>query len=243
MRTRASLLALAVTVSLTAALAGFQSPTSATIRLRLPDGIDLTGLGIRYYLTGPFGGFGGFVQTDPKTREYGIDLTRQGKLAGSFKAVIYRPGSRFVLLRESVTEGLAARTLSIDLEPLGSIPLTGEIILVRPVLGLSIHGTYLANWGHDFYGIVDGFVDQFPVGTTEIEKDGSFTLNVPDFMRDPTVAAHTGYSRGSFLLEVYQTGTGNRVYRLEEVARPGRSAEIPVASDYSRSVQLVVRTN
>ena len=241
MRRRACALALAVATSLTAALAGLQAQASPTIRLRFPD-VDLTDLGIRYHLTGPFGGIGGFVRTEPKVREYDIDLTRQGKPAESFKAVVYRPGHRFVLLRESVAEAQPLRTVSINFEPLGSIPLTGEIILARPVAGLTIQATYLATWGHDFYGIIDGFVEQYTVASADIAPDGTFTLNVPDFMNDPVVASYTGYLRGHFYLNVYQTATGNLAYRLEDVARPGRPAEVPVAPEYA-PLQLVVRTN
>ena len=237
------LLVLALAVSLTGPVAGFQAPPGQTIRLRFPEGIDLTRLEIRYFLSGPFGGYGTFVRTDPTIREYDVEVARPGGLAKSFKAMIHRPGYRFVVLTESVIEGQQTRTIPIQFEPLGSTPLTGEVILARPVVGLTMEAVYLASWGHEFYGIVDGFVQQFHLGTSKIAPDGTFTLNVPDFMRDPVVASYAAHSRGSILLSVHDSSPGNRVYRLEDVTRRGRSAEVPIASEYPERLQLAVTTN
>jgi len=226
---------------LSAAAAGQNGVGERFFRLRFPDGVDLSGLEIHYQLTGPFGGVGEFLRTDPAVREYAIVPSYEGQAARTLKAIIYVPRFRFVLLSEPALEDRSQDMTTITLEPLNSIPLSGEIALARPVRGLTIQARYMAYWGHDFFGIVDGAVQTFTVAESKIADDGTFTLNVPDFSRDPVVASYAGRSAaGGFRLIVRESGTGNIPYGLEDVGRRGRPAEVAIASDYPGRVQVVV---
>jgi len=76
------------------------------VRLRFPAGVDLTGLSIRYFARGAFGGYGSDVSTSPDRREYILDTTHDGRPADRLDAIVYNPGFRIVLVTE---RDLAAR--------------------------------------------------------------------------------------------------------------------------------------
>ena len=234
-------LACVTVVSLTVAVAASQNqPGQPTIRLRFPERVDLTGLSIWYFMTGPFGGYGSFVRTDPAVREYALDTLRGGRQAEALKAIVYCPGYRFVVLTESALGSRRLDTKSIELEPLDAIPLSGEIILARPVTGLTIEAGYFADWECEFFNHIDCLQAPIIVATSKVAEDGSFALRIPDFVRDPVVASYNGRSRGRLRLIVRETTTGNIAYAVEEVRSRGRWAEFPVASEYPQDVQLVV---
>ena len=231
----------ATAICLTVTVDAFQNAVTGQVyRLQFPDGVELAGLEIRYQLTGPFGGVGSFVRTDPAVREYALDTSYEGRPARALKAIVYSPGFRFVLLEEPALQERRARTTTINLEPLNSIPLSGEMVLARPVSGLTIEARYHASWAHEFFGIADGAVMELTVARSTIATDGTFTLKVPDFVRDPALSAYVGQSLGSLRLLVRESATGNIPYTLEDVQHRGRPAELAVAASYQRNLQLVV---
>ncbi|MGH9238445.1 MAG: hypothetical protein ACRD3G_10445 [Vicinamibacterales bacterium] len=231
---------LVTALGLTVAVDAFQRGTQPAYRVRFAGDVDLMGLEIRYQLTGPFGGVRTFVRTDPAVRDYAIDTSYEGRKARALKAIVYRPGFRFVLLAEPALEDSRVEAAPINLEPLTSIPLSGNIVLARPVNGLMIEARYLARWGHEFFGIADGSVEAFTVAKSTIATDGTFTLNVPDFVRDPVPAAYARDLLGSLQLVVRESASGNIPYGLEDVQRRGRPAELAIAPHYPQDLQLVV---
>jgi hypothetical protein len=50
--------------------------------------------------------------------------------------------------------------------------------------GADVEILYMASWGHRFFGIFDGFVQQFSVGNTRLAADGRFQVEIPDFSKD-----------------------------------------------------------
>lgn len=234
-------LACLAAVGLAAGLGGSQNESSErAIRLRFPDRADLAGLSIQYFLEGPFGGFGNFVRTEPAVREYALETWHDGQPATTLKAIIYCPGYRIRLLTESALPGRRIGTLSIELEPLGWIPLSGRLTAVPVPQRLTIEAGYLAGWGHQFFGITDGPVASFTVARSKVAADGTFALNVPDFARDPVVASFPeGPLRGSLRLIGREAETGNTPYVLEEIQQAGQEIDLPVASKYPRDLWLV----
>lgn len=234
-------LACLAVVGFAVGLGGFQNESSEqAIRLRLPDRADLTGLSIQYFLEGPFGGFGSFVRTDPGVREYALETWRGGQPATTLKAIIYCPGYRIALLRESALAGRRIGTLPIGLEPLGTIPLSGRLTSVPAPQRLTIEAVYFAYWGHRFFGITDGRVASFTVATSKVAADGAFALNVPDFARDPVVTSFPeGPLRGSLRLIGREAESGNIPFVLEEIRQAGQEITFPVAPEYPRDLLLV----
>jgi hypothetical protein len=227
-------------VGLIAGVEAFQKdPIEPTIRLQFPERADLTGLWVNYFLRGPFGGYGGNGRLVPGTREYIISASHEGRPATTFEAIVYVPGYRFVVLPRS-SVGSRSETRSIALQPLETIRLSGEIVLARPVKGLSIEAGYMASWECDLFMLIDCLQTWIPVARTVVAEDGRFTLNVPDFVQDPVVAAYTGRLRGNFRLFVRETVSGNIAYNVEDLSARGRAAELPIASQYPLDLQLVV---
>jgi len=154
-----------IAVGLTAGVRASQNDSiEQRIRLRFPDGADLTGLWVNYFLRGPFGGYGGNGRLDPGTREYVISTSHDGRPAATFEAIVYVPGYRFVVLpRLSVG---SSETRSIALQPLETIRLSGEIVVARPVKGPSIEAGYMASWECDLFMLIDCLQTWIPVPTT-----------------------------------------------------------------------------
>jgi hypothetical protein len=240
MNGRSLLLAGLGAAALGAGLSGSQHESSErSIRLRFPDRADLTGLSIQYFLAGPFGGFGNFVRTTPDVREYALETWRNDQPGRTLKAIIYCPGYRIVLLTESLLHGRHREVVSVYLEPLRKVPLSGRLIWVPHGPDLTIEAVYLAKWGHQFFGIIDGPVASFTVATSKVAVDGTFELDIPDLARDPVVMSFgQGDLRGVLRLRARETKTGNIPYVLESVEQPGRFG-LPVSEAYPRGLLLV----
>jgi hypothetical protein len=216
------------------------SPTEHGVRLRFPDGADLTGLSIQYQLVGPFGGFRSFVRTSADIREYVVETSQHGQQATSFKAIVYCPEYRIVLLNESGLDSRRFDAVSIDLKPLGRVPLSGRLISTPIPRDLNIEAVYLAHWGHSFFGIADGAVASFTVATSKVTSGGSFSFNIPDLARDPVVTSfEEGPERGEIRLIPRESGTGNIPYSLEEIQDPAIGVHLPIAAEYPRDVLVV----
>ncbi len=241
MRKRSVLLAGLAAVGLSVALNGSQyESTDRAIRLRFPDAADLSGLSIQYFLVGPFGGFGSFVRTRPDVREYSLDTWRGGQRAATVKVIIYCRGYGPVLLTESALADRRVGTLSIKLEPLKSVPLSGKVISTPVPRDLRIEAVYLAHWAHKFFGITDGAVASFMVDTTKVAADGSFALRVPDFAHDPvTTSFGDGLWRGEIRLIAREMASENIPYQLEEVQQAGQPASLSIAAEYPQDLMLV----
>jgi hypothetical protein len=149
-------------------------------------------------------------------REYAIDADG----AKTFKAIVYCPGYEFVVFDRPGRE-------LIHLRSLRSLALSGHVLSVAHPERLTIEVVYVAEWAHEFFGILDGPVSSFGVASAPLARDGSFTLTLPDLLHDPIVAARN--ERGSFTLRVRETKGWNLV---------GRSATIELAAKYPRDLMV-----
>jgi hypothetical protein len=209
--------------------------------LHFPRTIDTTSLSIRYFLTGAFGGYGGFVRTEPDTWDYTIETSYEGKPAKTLKAIVFCPGYEVRLLDIPSLDDSAVTNLDVELNPLPLIPLSGTVMLPNPGgnLGLRIHATYYAYWDHEYFGIADGFVNSFDVASAVLSEDGSFSMMVPDFAHDPAVNSFK--DRGAIQLMARDPKTGNIVYGLDRTGKSGRDADlwdvhIQIAEQYSELI-------
>ena len=213
--------------------------------LHFPRTIDTTSLEIRYFLGGEFGGYGGFVRTNPETWDYTIETSYEGKPARSLKAIVFCPGYEMKLLDIPSLDDSAAKSIDLELRPLKLIQLSGRVILPEAdsKLSLRIDARYEAYWDHEFFGIADGFVSSFDLASTALSEDGSFSMMVPDFAHDPAVNSFK--DRGAIQLTTRDPKTGNLTNWLER-SKSGDDAKLGVdiqSVEQYRELILYARPN
>lgn len=150
-------------------------------------------LEVRYFLTGPFGGYGGFVQDSDNDGAYRVPLSvdpqrervgTSGVSAESLKAILYAPGCQFQLLSVDL-KATPNRAADFECKPLSTVRLSGTIS--RPHSDTEqpeVEILYVADWDHRFFGIMDGMVQQFRIGTARLNSGGRFQVEIPDFSKD-----------------------------------------------------------
>jgi hypothetical protein len=201
--------------------------------LRLPSAVDTTGFHISYFMTGDFGGFGGFVRTKPNLHGYVIDTSYENKPASTLKIIVYCPGYGIELLNLPSLSDLSDMSSSVRLKPLPTAHLSGKIVTPEgdALKDFKIEVIYWAHWKLEFFGIGDGAVSPFKLASADVSRDGSFSVAIPDFTRDPAIAPFM--EKGMIGLRARDPRTGNLAYRLESAQRPGIDAELEVSTKYN----------
>jgi hypothetical protein len=167
-------------VVLVTLIPGLAAQDHPRVSLLLPSGIASEAVQIEYFLTGPFGGYGGFVHAESKKASFDIDPFVEGRPAENIKIIAYLPGCEVATLDLTFSGTSVERWL--DCFPLGSVSFRGEVL---PTSGAreqdgEIEVSYLAMWSHEFYGIADGPVTTIRLGTFRPKRDGKFEATLPD---------------------------------------------------------------
>lgn len=143
-----------------------------------------SGVDVRYFVTGAFGGYGGFVRDADKDGTYRIPLQIEGKPAVSLKAILYAPGCQFQVLSVDLLSD-ATRAAMFECRPLSTIAISGAISpppsSTKP---LDVEVDYLAFWGQKVYGTIEGLVDQYELAKAPLNTKGGFQIRIPDFSKD-----------------------------------------------------------
>ena len=223
-------------------IANKQQPSDThTFLLHFSGSIDTSSLSIGYFLGGPFGGYGGFVRTQANVWDYAIETSYEGKPARTLKAIVFCHGYKVKLLEIASlddSEGFA----NIDLEPLGWVRLSGRVIPPPSPgdAGLIIKATYMADWSHQFYGIIDGPVSSFEVASATLSENGFFSMMVPDLAHDPTINSFKWH--GAIEMVAGEPKTGNIVYLLERAIESVGDNRTQLAEKY-KGLILYSRSN
>ena len=164
------------------------APALPTITLALPDNVPSERMQIQYLLIGPFGGYAKYTDPQPGVHSYEIQASKDGKAAIEAMIVAYAPGCKFqtfdlILFEKTHLERAFA------CEPLGTVKLSGEIIPTKLVQDgkARVHVSYMAAWTNHMFGILDGFVSQFEIGSAPVASDGTFEIDLPDFYADTAI--------------------------------------------------------
>ena len=200
--------------------------------LRFPTKVDTTGLQIHYFITGDFGGVGGFVRTKPGLHGYVIDTSYENKPAKTLKIIVYCPGYGVELINVPSLAASSAGGAYVALKPLPSVQLSGRIVAPEGSArkDFKIEVSYLAYWDHEFFGIGDGISAIIKLASADVRQDGSFSVAIPDFARDPALDSFR--EKGAISLWAREPKTGNIAYTLERAERPGAGAEFEIAAKY-----------
>ncbi|MCI0351771.1 MAG: hypothetical protein L0Z53_20315 [Acidobacteriales bacterium] len=204
---------------------GTASPKASLI---LPADVPSEKVQIDYFLKGPFGGYGSFVRTEKKRTSYEIDVSVEGRSAEVVKVIAYLPGCEIVTLIIPVKAEASIHQLPC--KELPSVALQGQIFPVsltqEQPAEVEVH--YVATWSHDFFGLKDGKVTTFRLGSAVPDRDGKITFELPAFYRQDLLKDGYFYFR---LL------TGNTVAYL----RPENSErdELQLRPSYSAEVRFL----
>lgn len=172
------------------------------ISLYLPHGFPSEKVQVQYFLLGPFGGYGGFVQAEPNRQSIDFIAAVDGKPAGEIKVIAFLPGCEFIALDFALAGTAMWRQL--DCRPLNTITLHGQIQPPTFAQGkrAEIEVSYQADWAFKFFGIADGPVPTILLGSVPLSDNGDFTIEVPDFQSQPNLG-RAGYA---FVLREVKTG-------------------------------------
>src|SRR5580704_15666540 len=95
------------------------------ISLYLPNGFPSEKVEVRYFLTGPFGGNGAYIQPQPDRQTFDFVAAVDGKAADEIKVIAFLPGCEIVKL-DIISAG-TAMWRQLECKPLKTITLRGQI--------------------------------------------------------------------------------------------------------------------
>jgi hypothetical protein len=167
---------------------------------------------IRYFLLGPFGGYGGYKDSLPDLKSYEIQASANGTAAKEVMIVVYARDCKFQTYDLSLLEDSHPKQIFVC-DPLGTVRLSGEIAQAELVQDgkAEVEISYLAPWANHFFGILDGFMTEFEIGTAAVSSSGHFEIALPDFNTDTAIPSSD--EAASLQLSLYKTETGNVIAR------------------------------
>ena len=136
-----------------------------------------------FHISGAFGGFGDFRNAPGADGAYHIPLRYEGKPARELRAIVFSLECQIELVSVDLVAD-PKREVDLECRPLPKITLRGRVTSSLDPDATGVEALYLAEWGHPFFGIVDGPVTQFRLGAAKLGNSGSFELELPDFWMD-----------------------------------------------------------
>lgn len=206
-----------------------EDASKPTVIINIPDTIPSDKIEIRYFLSGEFGGYGDYVHQQKDRHSYEIVAALNGKPADGIKIIAYSPGCAFKTY-EFRFEEIREAQADFVCDPLPHVTLDGQIVPKSILAGhqAMVQIWYLASWDHEFFGIMDGMVQQFELAKATLDSDGNFSVDLPDFAVDPRTQ-QKGHSEAELFLSVVDQKTLNRLAdRLvfNECGTPGGMLQI-----------------
>ncbi len=204
------------------------------ISLYLPHGFPSEKVEVQYFLTGPFGGDGAYVQPQPDRQTIDFIAAVDGKAAGEIKIIAFLPGCEIVKL--DIVPAGTAMWRQLECKPLKSITLHGQILPASFAQGkrAKVEVSYHAYWANRFFGIMDGMVPTTLLTAIEPAEDGTFSVDVPDFQSQ----ANLGQGGYAFLLR--EDATGNILAFLKPDNAPSISTDLTVKEFYPSLIGFIV---
>ncbi len=209
---------------------------SARITLALPYNIPSETVQINYFMSGPFGGYAGFVRAEKDKSGYDIAASMEGKPARNVKIIVYMPGCEIVLLDLPVTPPIPPQLLTC--KRLKTIWMRGQINPASVLLKgqpTEVEISYLATWDHRFFGIADGIVTSIQVAIAVPDRQGQFEVLIPDF------GGQTNLGEGMLELTLRNAKTGNIISSLWPTVEGKGFPWVRVRPSYPSVIELLAR--
>lgn len=155
----------------------------------LPRDIPSETVQITHFMTGPFGGYGSYIEPKPDLSSYQINALAEGQAATAIKILVYATGCDFKTFDLSLSQGLH-RNERFVCAPLPKVSLSGQVpseLMEGGNRELVI--TYMAYWANEFFGILDGMVPEFHIATILPDNNGTFQGELPDLSAGTTMSS------------------------------------------------------
>jgi hypothetical protein len=202
------------------------------VLINLPSDVRSETVHINYHMSGSFGGYGSFVKAEKDRHSYEIQAAVEGKPAKNIKIIAYIPSCEITTFDLAIeNEKTIERYLECRTLPSQSI--TAKITLMpESEKSLEVAVSYLADWDHPFFGIMDGMVTMIPISTRVPDKVGEFRFEIPDFSRDPVVNRFSRREWGHFVFLLREVKTWNHVCLLAPVGSKSPAMGLEIQTSY-----------
>ncbi|HKV93888.1 MAG TPA: hypothetical protein VJW20_15180 [Candidatus Angelobacter sp.] len=160
-----------------------------------------------------------------------------GKPAKSLQAYAFLPGCQFDIVTADLTTGV--RRADLQCKTLPSIPLHGRVS-VPQFAGKKIEVTafYNVRWAGKFFGLPRP-VRKIFLANTQMETDGSFAFDLPDFTADPLWDSLSHDASLTFILG--DTSNGMPLAELSAPSDLSLGSGLKVAARYPSEIEFGVR--
>ena len=192
-----------------------------TLQLVVGTDCAVDGLFFATFMTGAFGGVGGYLRGSNGQLSYDVVLDPSRSLpevkngrASTLRIIAYCPLHQIETLELLDVNRLTSNSVTLAFEKLPvrrsrcyvDFPVDSQ----RRSFELVVY--YMAYSSHDFFGIADGAVTQFEVARATVLADGRFELVLPDFSRDSFTTVQG--TRNSIRFVARDPVTWNRLFEL-----------------------------
>jgi hypothetical protein len=219
-----------------------QEEEPAPFEIRLPPEIRSEQVQLVYYLTGPFGGYGSLVKSEPERNSYLIETSVDHQVAETLKVILYAPGCQIVTfeVRLSPEEERSREIPCVDLPSItfhGRVEMP-EALRRRPY---EVEISYMAYWAHSFFGIADGMVTTFHLAQVTPDERGAFHVLVPNFTKDAVTESFHRNAGLRFIAREHDTG--NLVCLLTPTGVQGKvfAYDLPIKPKYPNEMIFTPR--
>lgn len=230
-------LTIAFLIGLIPALSGQDQGRQASrkISLVLPSGVASETVQINYFMTGPFGGYAGWVKPETKRTAYEIDTSVEGCPTKNIEVIAWLPGCEIVTLNIPIWDDRIER--SLPCKTLGSVVMNGQIFPISLLREqpAEIQVEYLAEWGDRFFGVYDGPVPTFQIAKVVPDEEGKFQVKLPDLSKQ------TNLGEGGFNFILRHKTTLNIIAFLKPTENVAETGLLKVHPDYPGIVQFAAR--
>jgi hypothetical protein len=220
--------------------------------ITLPPEVPSESVQIRYLMSGPFGGAGLFVQSEPNVQSYSVEAapchveintrrtcTHEQRIAATnIKFIVYAPGCQIRTFDTDLGESSTIE-LPFVCQRLPTTSLSGKIMdkeLLQNI-SLKIAIEYEAGWDHRFFGFADGMVTTIKVATVTPDSSGAFNVQLPDFSADPIASDREAL----FMLLLKEAKTDNILGELKAVGEKDECLDLCIQSPYPQNLAFEVQ--
>jgi hypothetical protein len=208
------------------------SSGNVPIRVILPQGLKPSSCQFKYFLIGPFGGYGGFARPKLNASQFEIETVYEGMAVESLKALLWCSGYQLQTMTFDSLPASANRTVQVNPTPLGTIRFLG---LVRGLTSQNaqvvyVDVDYIPWWVCEFFGLPDCALGAWRIVSVKLDTDGTFAATLPDFAKDAVISSFQNH--GEFAFRIRDQKTGNPLFELKPVGSRSPLGSVAVADSY-----------